>query len=160
FVIANGLSYLATHPDLLQNWWANCTAPIRPSSPTVVSGWLSMTVRCLLAFPQMSLGLSGFELSMVVLPFIKASEDSELATTLGRVGHARKLLFTAAFLMSVYLLSSTLVTTTLIPPHALTTTGQAANRAVAYLAHGGMLIEGGGSARINPAFGVVFGTVY
>jgi hypothetical protein len=160
YVIASGLSYLATHPNLLQNWWASCTAETPPSSHPAGSGWLSITVHSLLAFPQMSLGLSGFELSMVVLPFIKAGGDSELATTVRRVGNARKLLFTAAFLMTVYLLSSTLVTTTLIPPHALTTTGQAANRAIAYLAHGGMLIDGGGSARINPAFGVVFGTVY
>jgi hypothetical protein len=161
-VVGSGLNYLATHPQLLHEWWAACTGTggFSLANRGTVPDWLSITARCLLAFPQMSLGLSGFELSMVVLPFIKAGGDDASSTTLRRVANARKLLLTAAFLMSFYLLSSTLVVTTLIPPQALTTTGQAANRAIAYLAHGGTLIDGAGSARINPAFGVVFGTIY
>jgi len=56
--------------------------------------------------------------------------------------------------MSIYLLGSSLVTVTLIAPEALRKPGPAADRALAYLAHG----EGG--LPINPMFGEIFGTIY
>jgi hypothetical protein len=46
------------------------------------------------------------------------------------------------------------MTAMLIEPHALRTEGQAANRALAYVAHGE------GNLVINPMFGPVFGTIY
>jgi hypothetical protein len=58
------------------------------------------------------------------------------------------------------LLASTLITTVLIPPEALTTDGQAKYRALAYLAHGGTLADGTPAAQINPLFGLAFGTIY
>jgi hypothetical protein len=153
---------LAGHPDLLQNWWQNCTygTEAAQASRFGLPGWLGLAARCLFSFPQMSLGLSGFELSMVVLPFIKTRDGPSEVTLKQRVAGARKLLVTAAVIMSVYLLSSTLVTTTLLAPRALTTTGQAANRALAYLAHGGVLVDGESAARMNPVLGTAFGTVY
>jgi hypothetical protein len=157
-IIASGLSYLSAHPHFLQSWWQDCTSGIKPSRAT--SGWLALAARCLFAFPQMSLGLSGFELSMVVLPLIKGTDSSEATAIARRVSNARKLLVCAAAIMSLYLLSSTLVTTCLIPPRALTTPGQAANRALAYLAHGRALVDGTGAARMNVLFGAAFGTVY
>src|SRR5262249_20984807 len=113
---------------------------------------------CLLAFPKMSLGLSGFELSMVVLPLIKG--DVDRLETHRRVRNARKLLVTAALIMSPYLLGSALVTTILIAPEATMTTGQAANRALAYLAHGGVMYDGSRADQINALFGTGFGTLY
>ncbi len=157
-IIGSGLSYLAGHPHLLQSWWQQCTNGGQLAQEG--AGWLSISFRCLLSFPQMSLGLSGFELSMVVLRLIKTEEGGRATAIERRVRNARKLLLSAAAIMSLYLLSSTLVTTTLIPPEALTTTGQAANRALAYLAHGGTLIDGQEAAWMNPVFGAVFGTVY
>jgi hypothetical protein len=161
-IIGSGLCYLAGHPHLLQSWWQKCTsgAELSQASPVLIPGWLSISIRCFSSFPQMSLGLSGFELSMIVLPLIKTDEGGGATASERRVGNARKLLLTAAAIMSLYLLSSTLVTTTLIAPQALTTSGQAANRALAYLAHGGGLIDGEAAARMNPVFGAVFGTVY
>jgi hypothetical protein len=161
-IVGSGLSYLAGHPSLLQNWWQSCLSGTDATRASRVGlpGWVGLAVRSLFAFPQMSLGLSGFELSMVVLPFIKTRADTGETAIKQRVAGVRKLLVTAAALMSLYLLSSTLVTTTLISPRALTTTGQAANRALAYLAHGGTLVNSASAAHLNPLFGTAFGTVY
>jgi hypothetical protein len=52
------------------------------------------------------------------------------------------------------------VVTLLVPPHALVAEGQAANRALAYLAHGGPLTTGDPAVAINPLFGSTFGLVY
>jgi hypothetical protein len=52
------------------------------------------------------------------------------------------------------LLGSSIMTATLIDPKALFTEGQAANRALAYVAHGETAIT------INPLFGPLFGTIY
>jgi hypothetical protein len=56
--------------------------------------------------------------------------------------------------MSIFLLASSIVTATLIAPEALDKSGPAAQRALAYLAHGD------GEAVINPLFGQTFGTIY
>jgi hypothetical protein len=157
-IIGSGLSYLDAHPQVLQSWWQNCTSGMEPSR--AAPGWIAIAARCLFSFPQMSLGLSGFELSMVVLPLIKGTDGNAATAIPARVNNARKLLVSAAVIMSLYLLSSTLVTTCLIPPRALTTPGQAANRALSYLAHGGLLVDGAEAARLNPLFGAAFGTVY
>jgi hypothetical protein len=73
---------------------------------------------------------------------------------MGRIRNTRKLLATAAGIMSVFLLGSAIITATLIPPAALIKPGQAADRALAYLAHGE------GPYNVNPLFGEAFGTVY
>src|SRR5206468_10126550 len=65
-----------------------------------------------------------------------------------------------AVIMAIYLLSSSLVTTTLIAQDAFPPAGAATNRALAYLAHGGPLIDGGTAADLNPLFGELFGTAY
>jgi hypothetical protein len=72
----------------------------------------------------------------------------------GRISNTRKLLFTAAAIMSVMLLGSALVTATLIEPLELMGEGEAVDRALAYLAHGD------GKHPINPLFGDLFGTIY
>jgi hypothetical protein len=148
-VIGSGLYYLYEHPELVRSWW------------TTMQGESSARLlgRSFFAFPRMSLGLSGFELSMVVLPLIRGLPSDDSANPRGRVRNARKLLVAAALVMSTYLLGSALVTTILIPPAALQVSGAAANRALAYLAHGSALTIGSGS-QVNSLFGEVFGTVY
>ncbi len=161
-VIGSGLAYLTTNSDLLRTWWTEVLEGNRPLHDGYLAaggGW-SLALLCLLSFPRMSLGLSGFELSMVVMPLVRGDASDVPAEPRRRIRNARKLLLAAAMIMSFYLLGSTLVTTTLISPAALTTSGQAANRALAYLAHGGVLIDGGRADRINPLFGEVFGTIY
>src|SRR5262249_34377245 len=68
--------------------------------------------------------------------------------------NTRKLLVTAALIMSVLLMGSSIVTTTLIDPVALRTDGEAENRALAYIAHGQT------ADVINPLFGEALGTIY
>jgi hypothetical protein len=116
----------------------------------------------LLYFPKLALGLSGFETGVAVMPLIEGDPQDDPQHPLGRIRNARKLLATAAIIMSICLLGSSLVTATLIAPEALRgkndrlsiEAGPAADRALAYLAHGE------GVEPINPLFGEVFGTVY
>ena len=53
----------------------------------------------------------------------------------GRIRNAKKLLRTAALIMSVMLISSSFVTAILIPPQKFAEGGEANGRAIAYLAH-------------------------
>src|SRR4029077_7138389 len=64
----------------------------------------------------------------------------------GRVTNARKLLMTAAAIMSVMLIWSSLVTTLLIEPADYQQGGKASGRAIAFLAH----------RYLGPAFGSVY----
>ena len=83
----------------------------------------------LILFPKLALGLSGFETGVAVMPLIKAENIDE------RIRNTRKLLFTAAVIMSVFLIATSFVTTVLIPAKEFEGGGQANGRAVAYLAH-------------------------
>ena len=97
--------------------------------------WLSVALLCLLFLPNLALGLSGFELSMIIMPQVKGKEGEEPPRT--RIRNTRKVLIVAAVIMAVYLLASSLVTGLLIPFENFKADGKAVNRALAYLAHGG-----------------------
>ena len=71
--------------------------------------WLGIVGICLLLFPRLALGLSGFETGVAVMPLI-AGADLE-----ARIRNTRKLLTTAAGIMSVFLIATSFVTTVLIP---------------------------------------------
>ena len=100
----------------------------------------------LLLFPKLALGLSGFETGVAVMPLVRGRPEDAPANPRGRIRNAKKLLLTAALIMSVFLLGSSVVTTTLIPAEAFAKGGEANGRALAYLAH--------------HLLGDVFGTVY
>jgi hypothetical protein len=116
----------------------------------------------LIVFPKLALGLSGFETGVVVMPLVRGDRDlsqddlesihtTRSARTVsdptaqellrGRIHNTRKLLTTAAVIMSVLLVASSICTTLLIPaeefrPETLTQeAGKANGRALAYLAH-------------------------
>ena len=89
----------------------------------------------LLVFPALALGLSGFETGVVVMPLVKGDAADTESAPLGRIRNAKKLLTTAALIMSVMLIGSSLVTTLLIPHEQFEPGGEANGRALAYLAH-------------------------
>ena len=128
--------------------------------PAAFTGWGGIALLCLLLLPELSLGFSGFEMSLILMPQVQGFPDDDRTRPHGRIRNTRKLLVVAALIMCVYLLGAVLVTTVLIPPEALTTEGGAHNRALAYLAHGGPLAVGDGPAQLQPWFDRPFGTLY
>ena len=99
-----------------------------------------MIAGAILIFPKLALGLSGFETGVSVMPLIDGGEldkghNPRSGTPKGRVANTRKLLATAAAIMSVMLIVSSLVTTLLIEPADYQQGGKAAGRAIAFLAH-------------------------
>lgn len=89
----------------------------------------------LLLFPKLALGLSGFETGVAVMPLVKGDLTDKAEKPEGRIRNTKNLLFAAAIIMSVFLISSSLVTTFLIPEKEFQPGGQANGRALAYLAY-------------------------
>ncbi len=83
----------------------------------------------LVLFPKLALGLSGFETGVAVMPLIEGADKED------RIRNTRLLLTTAAGIMSVFLLTTSLATTLLIEPAKFRDGGEANGRALAYLAH-------------------------
>ncbi|MGA9767696.1 MAG: amino acid transporter [Blastocatellia bacterium] len=132
-VVGVGLYEVATHPDKLTDW-----------TRTLVGGYgnpLLMIGMALYVFPKLALGLSGFETGVVVMPLVKGLPTDTEESPEGRIRNTRKMLLTAALIMSVLLISSSLVTTILIPAEEFRPetefqeAGKASGRALAYLAH-------------------------
>lgn len=96
---------------------------------------LGMLGVALLLFPKLALGLSGFETGVAVMPLVHGAAADTPEQPLGRIRNTRKLLRTAALIMSVALICSSLATTLLIPAAAFEAGGDANGRALAYLAH-------------------------
>lgn len=158
-VIGSGLVYLFAHPARFLEWLHHLQAGpaewhMHGHFPLVGSGWTTIAVVSLLVFPKLALGLSGFETGVAVMPLIKGDPTDTPLHPLGRIRNAKKLLLTAALIMSCCLLGSALVTAMLIDPQELLPGGRAEHRALAFIAHGQS------RALINPLFGEVFGTIY
>lgn len=119
-VIGAGLWTLATHPVLLGDW----AGTIHVQHPHPVG----MAVLCLIVFPKLALGLSGFETGVSVMPLIRSQSLPQ------RIKRARRLVTTSAVIMSLYLLASSLLVTTLIPADQFGAGGSADGRALAWLA--------------------------
>ncbi len=159
-IVAAGVWYLASHPTLLPHWLGEISsgryhlehAPIHGQGP-----WVALAIACLV-FPKLALGMSGFETGVLHIHLVRGTQ-ADPADVAGRIRHTRMLLVTAALLMSVMLLGSSLVTgtDTLIPADELRlgpVKGKALDRALAYIAHGES------PHPICPLFGRLFGTVY
>lgn len=160
-VVGSGLAYLLAHPGLFHNWTDRLMAGewhIERHGSRV--DWLMIVGLSLWYFPKLALGLSGFETGVAVMPLIQGDPDDVPDRPAGRIRNTRKLLTTAAIIMSCFLMASSLLTTTLIHPSDFNNVaekgeiGHAVNRALAFLAHGESQYP------INPMFGEVFGTIY
>ena len=137
-IVASGILEIVRHPDYIPRWQNALVAT--HGDP------LMMMAAALIVFPKLALGLSGFETGVAVMPLVKGDPGDLPERPAGRIRNTKKLLRTAALIMSVMLMSSAFVTTLLIPASALREGGEASGRALSYLAH--------------EHFGVVFGTVY
>ena len=108
---------------------------------------------CLWLLPKVALGLSGFEVSLTVVPLLR--DDRR-----GQAARARRVLLAAAAIMAALLLGSALVTTLLTAPGSLLPGGPGHERALAAMAHGEAFADGIPAAEVNPLFGLPFGTAY
>ncbi|HKY28514.1 MAG TPA: hypothetical protein VJM12_11300 [Pyrinomonadaceae bacterium] len=159
-VIAFGLYELITHPSHFPEWKRALF-----EHPQVHGNPWFIILLALIIFPKLALGLSGFETGVAVMPLVKGDKDlsqndwNSIHSTRGRepvgktkellqgrIQNTRKLLRTAAIIMSVMLITSSFVTTLLIPAEKFAEGGEANGRAIAYLAH--------------EHFGDIFGTFY
>ncbi|MGV2433311.1 MAG UNVERIFIED_CONTAM: hypothetical protein LVQ98_08715 [Rickettsiaceae bacterium] len=89
----------------------------------------------ILVFPKLALGLSGFETGVAVMPLVKGYGEDTEQTPKGRIKNTHKMLASAAWIMSFFLLTSSIVTTFLIPAAEFEAGGKANGRALAFLAH-------------------------
>ncbi len=126
-VVGVGFYELATHPAAFSDW--------KKALFTAHGSPLAMIGVALILFPKLALGLSGFETGVVVMPLVKGYETDTEENPAGRIANTRKLLRTAALIMSTMLIASSLVTTTLIPAAEFGEGGQAKGRALSYIAH-------------------------
>ena len=127
FIIGWGLQEILRHPEYLPRWTNALFA--QHGDP-----WM-MLVFAMLVFPKLALGLSGFETGVAVMPLVRGEAEESPGHPIGRIHNTKKLLRSAALIMSVLLIGSSLVTTLLIPPEEFAGGGHASGRALAYLAH-------------------------
>jgi hypothetical protein len=137
-VVITSLIHIAEHPQFALDW--RRTLSIEHPNP------LAVAVIALVVFPKLALGLSGFETGVAVMPLIKTDPKDPGHYPAGRIRGTRKLLTTAAIIMSIFLITSSYITTVLIPRDAFGPGGTADGRALAFLAH--------------QYLGPVFGTAY
>jgi hypothetical protein len=166
-IIGSGIWHLLRNPEVVHDWFELILQgdwQIEQQERWFIPGaglladWLLIALLCLLFFPRLSLGLSGFELSLILMPQVEGDAKDDPERPLRRIRNTRKVLVTAALIMSIFLFGSVLVTNLLIPLEELGLEGAASNRALAYLAHGGRLADMNES--LGPLFGLLFGTIY
>ncbi|MFJ6102672.1 amino acid transporter [Streptomyces sp. NPDC092359] len=137
-VVVTGLWRVLTEGHVVTDWSAALTQEH--------GNVFAMIGVALLVFPKLALGLSGFETGVAVMPHVKGDPEDTEARPAGRIRDTKKLLTTAALIMSVFLICTSFITTVLIPHEEFESGGKANGRALAYLAH--------------EYLGSVFGTVY
>jgi hypothetical protein len=137
-VVAVGLYHVATEGHVVTDWSNALTA--EHGNVFVMIGV------ALIVFPKLALGLSGFETGVAVMPHVKGDPGETEEDPKGRIRDTKKLLTTAALIMSCFLIATSFITTLLIPETEFESGGEANGRALAFLAH--------------EYLGNVFGTVY
>ena len=136
-VVATGFYEIYLNPSLISNWKDALFTSTTSGGLTEPRSLLAIIGLSLLVFPKLALGLSGFETGVAVMPLVENP---------GRIERTRKMLMSAALIMSFYLICSSFVTTLLIPASEFGEGGKASGRALAFIAH--------------TYLGEMFGTVY
>jgi len=126
-VVITTIIEVLQQPVAVDNWWLALTTS--HGNPLMVVGI------ALLVFPKLALGLSGFETGVAVMPQIRGHATDTEENPEGRIKGARRLLTTAALIMSAFLVTTSFTTVVLIPAQEFQPGGQANGRALAYLAH-------------------------
>lgn len=137
-VVITGVVQVAARPSVLGDWQRALIE--QHGNPLIMVGI------ALMVFPKLALGLSGFETGVAVMPQIRGASLDAQGRPVERIAGAKKLLTTSAVIMSFFLITSSFITTLLIPQSEFEAGGEANGRALAYLAH--------------LYLGPVFGTVY
>ncbi|WP_432020147.1 amino acid transporter [Streptomyces sp. 1222.5] len=137
-VVVVGLWHILTAGHVVTDWTSALT--------TQHGSVFAMIGVSLLVFPKLALGLSGFETGVAVMPHVQGDTGDTEDRPTGRIRDTKKLLTTAALIMSVFLIATSFITTVLIPANEFKNGGKANGRALAYLAH--------------EYLGGAFGTVY
>jgi hypothetical protein len=124
-VVVRGLYQIFSHPQNLVGWqdalFSNYGNP------------LTMVAVSFLVFPQLALGLSGFETGVSMMPLVRGDPDDDPEHPEGRIRNTRKMLFVAALIMSFYLITTSFVTSVLISARKFEQ--GVSDRALSYLAH-------------------------
>ena len=147
FSEAIGVAVVLVGTYLRSTWWCSrCRSGRSSTHPSVVPDWgaalttahgspVMMVAVALMVFPQLALGLSGFETGVAVMPHVRGDRADTEDRPTGRIRGTKKLLTWAAVVMSVFLVASSFATTLLIPAAAFQPGGAANGRALAFLAH-------------------------
>src|SRR5215218_1830397 len=126
-VVGVGFYEVITQPQSLADWQGKLFADY--GNPLVMIGV------ALLVFPKLALGISGFETGVSVMPLVRGEEGDDPEHPEGRIRNTKKLLTSAALIMSFYLITTSFITVVLIPAKEFKPGGSANGRALAYLAH-------------------------
>ncbi|SFN68991.1 MULTISPECIES: APC family permease [unclassified Streptomyces] len=126
-VVVVGLWHVITEGHVITDWSTALTA--EHGNVFVMIGV------ALIVFPKLALGLSGFETGVAVMPHVQGDEGDTEENPKGRIRDTKKLLTAAAVIMSVFLVTTSFITTLLIPEKEFEDGGDANGRALAYLAH-------------------------
>ncbi|MEW1780278.1 amino acid transporter [Streptomyces sp. NPDC086777] len=137
-VVIVGFYHVVTAEHVITDWTSALT--------TEHGNVFVMIGVALIVFPKLALGLSGFETGVAVMPHVKGEPGDTEQQPTGRIRDTKKLLTTAALIMSCFLIATSFITTLLIPENEFKSGGSANGRALAYLAH--------------QYLGNAFGTVY
>ncbi len=138
-VVGFGFYEIWTNPGILAEWQGR-VLDSSGGNPLAVLGI------ALLVFPRLALGLSGFETGVGMMPLVRGNEDDDPEKPAGRIKNTGRMLLTAALIMSFFLITTSLVTTMLIPPSEFGPDGSASDRAMSFVAH--------------QYLGEIFGTAY
>lgn len=126
-VIAVAAWQIVQHPHVIPDWTTALTT--QHGDPML------MVAVALMVFPSLALGMSGFETGVAVMPHVKGDPADPLDLPRRRIAGTKRLLTVAAVTMSGFLVTSSFVTTLLIPTEEFQEGGKANGRALAYLAH-------------------------